>query len=52
MRWTVRLEARTDAGEVETTDLATITRPATASTFAEIGLMLAEAKALRFCCKL
>ena len=46
MRLTVRLEARTDAGEVETTELATITRPAAASTLADIGLMLAEAKAL------
>ena len=46
MWWTVRLEARTDAGEVKTTELATITRPATASTLAEIGIVLAEAKAL------
>ena len=46
MRWTVRLEARTDGGEVETTELATITRPAMVGTLAEIGLVLAEAKGL------
>ena len=46
MRWTLRLEARADAGDVETTELATITRPTMASTLAEIGLMLAEAKGL------
>jgi hypothetical protein len=46
MRWTVRLEARTDAGEVDTTELATITRPATATTLAEASLVLAEAKTL------
>ena len=46
MRWMVRLEARTDAGEVETTELATVTLPATGSTLADVGLMLAEAKAL------
>ena len=46
MRWTVRLEARTDRGEVETTELATLSRPAMGGTFAEIGLTLAEARAL------
>ena len=46
MRWTVRLEARTDQGEVETTELVTFSRPATVNTLAEIGLSLAEAKAL------
>jgi len=46
MRWTVRLEARTDQGEVETTELATFSRPAIVDTLAEIGLTLAEAKAL------
>lgn len=46
MRWTVRLEARTDAGEVETTELAAFSRPAVGGTLAQIGLMLAEAKAL------
>src|SRR3712207_3880785 len=46
MRWTVRLEARTDQGEVETTELVTFSRPATVNTLAEIGLTLAEAKAL------
>ena len=46
MRWTVRLEARTDEGEVKTTELATFGRPAMVGTLAEIGLTLAEAKAL------
>src|SRR5215210_8381547 len=46
MQWTVRLEARTDKGEVKTTELVTFRRPAMASTLAEIGLTLAEAKAL------
>src|SRR3954467_9950684 len=46
MRWTVRLEARTDKGEVKTAELVTFRRPAMASTLAEIGLTLAEAKAL------
>ena len=46
MRWTVRLEARTNRGEVETTELATLSRPAMGGTLAEIGLTLAEAKAL------
>ena len=45
MRWTVRLEARTDRGEVEATELVTISRPAVAGTLAEVGLTLAEAKA-------
>src|SRR3954470_23585723 len=46
MQWTVRLEARTDKGEVKTTELIMFRRPAMASTLAEIGLTLAEAKAL------
>ena len=46
MRWTVRLEARTDQGEVETTELVTFSRPAIVNSLAEIGLSLAEAKAL------
>jgi hypothetical protein len=46
MQWMVRLEARTDKGEVKTTELITFRRPAMASTLAEIGLTLAEAKAL------
>src|SRR5829696_4684223 len=46
MRWTVRLEARTDKDEVKTTELVTLGRPAVAGTLAEIGLALAEAKAL------
>ena len=46
MRWTVRLEARTSRGEVETAELITFRRPAMASTLAEVGLRLAEAKLL------
>ncbi len=46
MQWTVRLEARTSAGEVKTTELVTFSRPAMISTLAEIGLMLAETKTL------
>jgi len=46
MQWTVRLEARTSAGEVETTELVTFSRPAMISTLAEIGLLLAESKTL------
>src|SRR3954454_19936870 len=45
MRGTVRLGARTDRGEVEATELVTISRPAVAGTLAEVGLTLAEAKA-------
>jgi len=44
MQWTVRLEARTSAGEGETTELLTFSRPTIISTLAEIGLMLAETK--------
>jgi len=46
MQWTVRLEARTSAGEVTTTELVTFSRPVMISTLAEVGLMLDESKAL------
>ncbi len=46
MQWTVRLETRTSAGEVTTTELVTFSRPAVVSTLAEIGLLLAEGKTL------
>jgi len=46
MQWTVRLEARTSAGEVTTTELVTFSRPVVVSTLAEIGLVLSETKAL------
>jgi len=46
MQWTVRLEARTSAGEVRTTELVTFSRPGVVSTLAEIGLMLDETKVL------
>ena len=46
VRWTVRREARTDQGEVTTTELVTFERPVVAGTLAEIGLTLSETKAL------
>ncbi len=46
MHWAVRLEARTSAGAVRTTELATFSRPGVVSTLAEIGLMLDETKVL------
>jgi len=46
MQWTVRLETTTSAGEVTTTELVTFSRPAVVSTLAEVGLALAETKAL------
>ncbi|MGI4946291.1 MAG: hypothetical protein ACRYHQ_38005 [Janthinobacterium lividum] len=46
MQWTVRLETRTSAREVKTTELVTFSRPAVVSTPAEVGLMLDEIKML------
>ena len=46
MEWTIRLEVKTGGGEVESLALATITRPAAVAAAAEVGLSLAEAKAL------
>ena len=46
MQWTVRLEARTDQGEVETTELVTFNRPVVDGTLAALGLALSEAKAV------
>jgi hypothetical protein len=46
MQWTVQLEARTELGAVTVTELLTFSRPAVVGTLAEVGLMLAEAKAL------
>jgi len=46
MQWTVRLEVRTSAGEVETTELVTFSRPAVVGTLAEVGLLLDETKTL------
>jgi cytochrome b561 len=40
MRWTVRLEARTDTGEVETTELVTVNRLVVGGTLAGLGLVL------------
>jgi len=46
MQWTVRLGARTSAGEVTTTELVTFSRPGVVGTLAETGLLLAESKTL------
>jgi len=46
MEWTIRLEAETGWGEVETVELVTITRPVLAATADDVGLSLAEAKSL------
>ena len=46
MQWTVRLETRTSAGEVKTTELVTFSRPAVVSTLVEVGLVLDESKVL------
>src|SRR5215213_432638 len=46
MEWTIRLEVKTGRGEGESLDLATITRPATVASAEQVGLSLAEAKAL------
>jgi hypothetical protein len=46
MQWTVRLEARTDQGEVETTELVTLNRLVVDGSLAELGLALSEAKAV------
>ncbi len=46
MQWTVRLETTTSAGEVRTTELVTISRPAVVGTLAEVGLVLDETKTL------
>jgi hypothetical protein len=42
----VRLEARTDQGEVEATELVTFSRPVVDGTLADLGLALSEAKAV------
>ena len=46
MQWTMRLETRTSAGEVATTELVMLHQPAVVSTLAEVGLMLDETKTL------
>ncbi len=46
MQQPVQLDARTEQGEVNRTGLLTVSRPAMDITLAEVGLMLAEAKAL------
>ncbi len=51
MRWTMRLEARTGQGEVETTELVTVDRPVVDGTLADLGLALVEAKALLASCR-
>jgi hypothetical protein len=37
MQWTVRLEARTDQGETEITELVTFRRPVVEGTLADLG---------------
>ena len=46
MQWTVWLEARTNDGGVTTTELTTVSRSVMDSTFADVGLVLSETKAL------
>ncbi|MDO9713070.1 hypothetical protein [Paracraurococcus lichenis] len=46
MQWTVRLEAKTGHGELETTELVTLRRPVAECSLPDLGLALAEAKAL------
>src|SRR3712207_5626732 len=46
MEWTIRLEVKTCGGEVESLDLTTLTRPAGMTAAEQVGLSLAEAKAL------
>jgi len=46
MEWTIRPEVRTGRGEVESLALTTVTRPPVMAAAAEVGLSLAEAKAL------
>ena len=46
MQWTVRLEVRTSAGKVTTTELVTVSRPGVVSTLAEVSFVLAESKVL------
>ena len=45
-RWTLRLEIKTAAGEVQSRELTSFSRPARAASPQEIGLTLAEAKKL------
>ena len=45
-QWTLRLEIRTGAGEVQSRELAPLSRPARVASAQEIGLTLAEAKGL------
>ena len=46
MEWTIRLEAKTGWGEVETVEVVSIARPVFAATADDVGLSLAEAKSL------
>ena len=46
MQWTVWLEARTSDGGVTTTELTMVSRSVMDSTFADVGLVLSETKAL------
>lgn len=46
IQWTLRLEIRTGAGEIQTQELMTFSRPAKVTSAQEIGLTLAETKGL------
>ena len=46
IQWTLRLEIRTGAGEIQTPELMAFSRPAKVTSAQEIGLTLAEAKGL------
>jgi hypothetical protein len=46
IQWTLRLEIRTGAGEIQTQELMAFCRPAKVTSSQEIGLTLAEAKGL------
>src|ERR671917_433539 len=50
MRWTVRLEARTDQGELETMELVTFSRPALVNTLAEIRSLVTQPHGMFLCC--
>ena len=46
MEWTIRLEAKTGWGEVETVEVVSVAHPVLAATADDVGLSLAEANSL------
>ncbi len=46
MEWRIKLESKTGWGEVTEVEIATLTRRVTAATDEDIGLYLAESKAI------